>query len=215
MKRIKNFFILAIVSISSIFVTPLNIVHAESKNADVEQSLQNFLTPNTNYFWNIATVDLPGIKRNDLFNFVTDVRNDALWYPGVVGVTRLSGDNSKGTVYAETINLGGGFQYTDNVNIEAYKQNHFNVEVSNGGPVNSWGYLVFDETKDGASLTIVGVVPQNPFLNQDLLKEFTYLAYGSLGSYLHTTSTITYTDGAFTTPATSGDFSVPFSLDIK
>jgi hypothetical protein len=212
MGKFKSFLIVLVAALVSVFGTPLALVHADDIHGSVGGSLQNFITPNTGYFWDIATVDLKGVSKNDLFDFVTDVGNDIYWYPGVVDAPRLSGDGRTGTVYQETINLGGGFQYTDNVTIEAFLENHYDVEVSTGGPVNSWGYLVIKNTPEGASLTLVGVVPQNPFLTADALQQALTFAYGNLASHYNTTGTVTYTGGTFAS-SSDNSFTLPFDLN--
>jgi hypothetical protein len=98
-----------------------------------------------------------------------------------------------------------GSTFTQQVYISARSKNHFQLETSVNGPVNSVSVLVWEDTENGSRFALSGLLPIPPGFPSDALNEALIenvsVAFGNILNHFGTTGTIAITvDQTVTTP---------------
>lgn len=69
---------------------------------------------------------------NEVFDFVTDLRNEPYWWRGIRRADRLRGDGGVGTVYRQEARLLGSRVYVWNAEVTAWERPYRQTLVGNG-----------------------------------------------------------------------------------
>lgn len=69
---------------------------------------------------------------NEVFDFVTDMRNEPYWWRGVKMCERLRGDGDVGTVYRQEARLLGSKLYVWNAEVTAWERPYRQIVVGTG-----------------------------------------------------------------------------------
>lgn len=87
--------------------------------------------------------------RADVFAFVADHENDPKWRPGVLDITRASGEG-QGAVYRQGVKGPMGKRIDADFEVTAYQEGSHLSFRTLGGPVQPEGSYVFEDA-DGAT----------------------------------------------------------------
>lgn len=90
--------------------------------------------------------------RSEVFAFVADHENDSKWRPGVVDITRASGEGH-GAVYRQGVKGPMGKRIDADFEVTAYQEGSHLAFRTLGGPVQPEGSYVFEDANGGTRVT--------------------------------------------------------------
>jgi uncharacterized membrane protein len=90
--------------------------------------------------------------RSEVFAFVANHENDPKWRPGVIDISRASGDG-QGAVYRQGVKGPMGRRIDADFEVTAYREGSHLAFRTLGGPVQPEGSYVFEDANDGTRVT--------------------------------------------------------------
>jgi hypothetical protein len=136
-----------------------------------------------------GSVVLDDIGPGATFNFITDLENDPLWYPGTLSSELISGNGGPGSTYQEVVAFGPE-PITITATVLAVRPNHRFLFTSDSFLANVTQYEVQRRPHHKTKVTISSFVQLPPGFTKEALEEYLTLVLNTLPGALGTTGTV-------------------------
>jgi hypothetical protein len=150
--------------------------------------------PQVSTFVSSVSVRVDNVKYQDLYDFVTDIRNDQLWYPGILNTTVLqTGKNGKkvGTRYHQIATVDGVLTTNTYIDVLAAKKNKYYLIHGDGDIADYDALYTFEKAGNGGGVFTLTSRYTVPGLTEEQFAGYIQYALGGLLRYYNSPGAVT------------------------
>jgi hypothetical protein len=140
-----------------------------------------------------VSVRVDSVPKNQLYSFVTNINNDALWYPGIISTAVIhTGPNGSlvGTQYSQVAAVNESLTTTTIIDVLSAKKNTYYLIKGDGDFADYTALYTFTAASNGGGVFTLNSVYDAPGLTQETFEQYITYALSGLLRYYNSTGDV-------------------------
>jgi hypothetical protein len=141
-----------------------------------------------------VSVRVDGVSKNTLYGFLTNLENDALWYPGIISSEKVkSGPRGRlvGSRYHQVAYVTPTLTTNTDIDVLGAVSNNLFLIKGDGDLADYTALYTFSKAANGSGVWTLTAQYKAPGFTEEIFRQYITFAMNSLIAYYNTTGEVT------------------------